>query len=53
LSGTLRNDRKLLQQCRTIFDGLHSLLGQRAQKEKAKRHVPRQPSRQRGRSPHR
>ncbi len=37
LSETLRDDRKLLQQCGTIFDGLHSLLGQNTQKEKAKR----------------
>ena len=37
LSATLRNDRKLLQHCSAIFDGLYSLLGQGTQKEKAKR----------------
>ncbi len=37
LSETLRNDRKLLQQCSAIFDGLYSLLGQNTQKEKVKR----------------
>ena len=36
LSGTLRDDRKLLQQCSTIFDGLYSLLGQDTEKEKEK-----------------
>src|SRR5437870_5204701 len=41
LSATLRNDRKLLQQCATIFDGLYSLLGQSTQKEKAKRNARR------------
>ena len=50
LSATLRNDRKLLQQCSAIFDGLYSLLGQNTQKEKAKRNAPRgQASRQRDR----
>jgi len=37
LSATLRNDRKLLQQCSAIFDGLYSLLGQSTQKENVKR----------------
>jgi len=41
LSGTLRDDRKLLQQCSTIFDGLYSLLGQNTQKKKAKRNARR------------
>src|SRR5882762_9562140 len=36
LSQTVRDDRKLLQQCSAIFDGLYSLLGQNTQKEKAK-----------------
>src|SRR6266496_334738 len=50
LSATLRNDRKLLQQCSAIFDGLHSLLGQSTQKEKAKRNARRgQASRRRHR----
>src|SRR5713226_9608861 len=49
LSGTLRNDRKLLQQTSAIFEGLHSLLGQSTQKEKAKRNARRgQASRRRG-----
>ena len=54
LSEVLRDDRKLLQQCGTIFDGLYALLGQSAQKEKAKRkrsRIHRGP--QRGRSPRR
>src|SRR5712691_6776849 len=50
LSEVLRDDRKLLQQCTVIFDGLHGLLGQSTQKEKSKRNVRRQ---QRGRSPRR
>jgi hypothetical protein len=37
LSQTLRDDRKLLQQCSAIFDGLYSLLGQSTTKEKVKR----------------
>ena len=37
LSQMLRNDRKLLQQCSAIFDGLYSLLGQSTQQEKVKR----------------
>src|SRR5205807_2598108 len=53
LSAVLRNDRKLLQQCTAIFDGLYSLLGESTQKEKAKRNVRRRPSHQRGRSPRR
>src|SRR5258707_5264696 len=36
LSQTLRDDRKLLQQCSAIFEGLYSLLGQNTQKERAK-----------------
>ena len=51
LSEVLRDDRKLLQQCGAIFDGLYALLGQGAQKDKAKRKFPRrQASRGRGRS---
>ncbi len=50
LSELLRDDRKLLQQCSVIFDGLYGLLGQSTQKEKSKRNVRRQ---QRGRSPRR
>ena len=51
LSEVLRDDRKLLQQCGAIFDGLYALLGQGAQKDKAKRNAPRrQASRRRGRS---
>ncbi len=54
LSETLRDDRKLLQQCRAIFDGMYSLLGQRTQKEKVKRHARRgQTGRRRGRDTHR
>ena len=41
LSQTVRDDRKLLQQCSAIFDGLYSLLGQDAQGEKVKRSVRR------------
>jgi hypothetical protein len=37
LSETLRDDRKLVQQCSPIFDGLYSLLGQSRQKDKVKR----------------
>jgi len=37
LSETLRDDRKLLQQCSAIFDGLYSLLGQDKGKRKVKR----------------
>jgi hypothetical protein len=51
LSETLRDDRKLLQQCGSIFDGLYSLLGQKTQKKKAKRNARRgQASRRRGRA---
>jgi len=51
LSEVLRDDRKLLQQCGAIFDGLYALLGQGAQKDKTKRNAPRrQASRRRGRS---
>ena len=50
LSEVLRDDRKLLQQCMVIFDGLHGLIGQSKQKEKSKRNVRQQ---QRGRSPRR
>src|SRR6266851_549796 len=51
LSQTLRDDRKLLQQCSAIFDGLYSLLGQSTQKEKVKRNARRgQASRRRGRA---
>lgn len=39
LSETLRDDRKLLQQCSAIFGALYSLLGQDKQKEKAKRNA--------------
>ena len=53
LSEVLRDDRKLLQQCSVMFDGLYGLLAQSAQKDKAKRNVRRQPSRKRGRSAHR
>ncbi len=42
LSEVLRDDRKLLQQCMVIFDGLYGLLGRSAQKEKSKRNVRRQ-----------
>src|SRR6266498_2923641 len=50
LSKVLRDDRKLLQQCSAIFDGLYSLLGQSGQKDKAKRNTPRrQASRRRDR----
>src|SRR5438128_3655172 len=49
VSATLGNDRKLLRQCSAIFDGLYSLLDQSTQKEKAKRNVRWQRSRQRGR----
>ena len=41
LSLMLRDDRKLLQQCSVIFDGLYSLLNQDTQKETAKRSAPR------------
>src|SRR5437667_2677843 len=41
LSETLRDDRKLLQQCSAIFDGLYSLLGQNTKKEKMKRNAQR------------
>ena len=41
LSETLRDDRKLLQQCSAIFDGLYSLLGQSTTKEGVKRNVQR------------
>ncbi len=41
LSATVRDDRKLLQQCSAIFDGLYSLLGQSTQKEKVKRNTRR------------
>jgi hypothetical protein len=44
LSQTLRDDRKLLQQCSAIFDGLYSLLGQNTQKEKVKRSAQRGPA---------
>ncbi len=37
LSEMLRDDRKLLQQCSGIFDGLYALLGRSTQKEIAKR----------------
>lgn len=47
LSETLRDDRKLLQQCSAIFDGLYSLLGQNTQKEKAKRTTRRGQTRRR------
>src|SRR2546425_365178 len=51
LSETLRNDRKLVQQCSAIFDGLYSLLGQNTQKEKPKRAARRrQASRRRNRT---
>ena len=53
LSEVLRDDRKLLQQCSVIFDGLYALLAQSAQKDKSKQNVGRRPSRKRGRSPHR
>ena len=36
LSKVFRDDRKLLQHCSAIFDGMYGLLGQGAQKEKAK-----------------
>ena len=42
LSEVLRDDRKLLQQCIVIFDGLYGLLGQSAQKDKSKRNLRRQ-----------
>jgi hypothetical protein len=51
LSGTLRDDRKLLQQCSAILDGLYSLLGQNTRKEKARRNARRvQASRRRDRT---
>ena len=53
LSEVLRDDRKLLQQCSVIFDGLYGLLAQSAQKEKARRNVGRRSGHQRSRSPHR
>src|SRR2546425_2098115 len=53
LSEVLRDDRKLLQQCIVIFDGLYGLLGQSAQKEKSKLNVRRERSHESGRSPHR
>jgi len=53
LSEVLRDDRKLLQQCSVIFDGLYGLLAQSAQKDKSKQNVRRRPSRQRGRAPYR
>ncbi len=53
LSEVLRDDRKLLQQCMIIFDGLYGLLSQSAQKEKSKRNIRRQRRHQRGRSPRR
>src|SRR5438132_2205095 len=53
LSEVLRDDRKLLQQCSVIFDGLYGLLAQSAQQDKSKRNVRRQLSRRRGRSPDR
>src|SRR5260370_10200245 len=52
LSEVIRDDRRLLQQCSVIFDGLYWLLAQSAQKQKAKRNVRRRPSHQRS-SPHR
>src|SRR6266568_1392093 len=45
LSEVLRDDRKLLQQCSVIFDGLYGLLAQSAQKDKSKQDVRRRPSR--------
>src|SRR6266404_66360 len=53
LSEVLRDDRKLLQQCVVIFDGLYGLLAQSAQKDKSKLYVRRRASRKRGRSPRR
>jgi len=51
LSTVLRNDRKLLQQCSGIFDGLYSVLGQTTQKETVKRKFRRvQTSRRLGRT---
>jgi len=51
LSEALRDDRKLLQQCSAIFDGLYALLGQGAQQDKATRNAPRRlANRRRGRS---
>jgi len=51
LSQTLRDDRKLLQQCSEIFDGLYSLLSQNTQNEKPKRTAQRRrASRRRDRS---
>jgi hypothetical protein len=51
LSETLRDDRKLLQQCSAIFDGLYSLLGQDRQRDKVKRNARRpQASRRRDRT---
>jgi hypothetical protein len=44
LSQTLRDDRKLLQQCSAIFDGLYALLGQSTTKEKVKRSARRGPA---------
>ena len=41
LSKPLRDDRKLLQQCGLIFDGLYTLLGLGTQEETAKRKVAR------------
>jgi len=47
LSKVLRDDRKLLQQCSAIFDGLYSLLGQATQKQKARRNTRRGQARRR------
>ena len=41
LSKVLRDDRKLLQQCGLIFDGLYTLLGRDTQGETAKRKLAR------------
>ena len=52
LSELLRDDRKLLQQCSTIFDGLYALLGQNTPKEQGKRKPrPTQQKHKRSRSP--
>lgn len=47
LCETLRDDRKLLQQCSAIFEGLYSLLSQNKQNEKAKRTTRRRQARRR------
>ena len=47
LGKTLRDDRKLVQQCSAIFDGLYSLLGQNTQKEKPRRSARRMRGRRR------